>query len=42
LPWISDCIDGRSSDAPMPPMIAQKMMTGTMVWASVIEIAPTA
>jgi hypothetical protein len=42
LPWISDCIDGSSSDAPMPPMIAQKTMTATRFCASVIAIAPTA
>ena len=39
---MSDCIAGRSSDAPMPPMIAQKMMTGTIVWANIIAIAPIA
>jgi hypothetical protein len=42
LPWISDCIDGSSSEAPRPPMMAQKTMIGTRLWASVIEIAPTA
>ena len=25
---MSDCIEGSSSEAPIPPMIAQKMMTG--------------
>ena len=29
LPWISDCIAGSSSDAPRPPITAQKMMIGT-------------
>ena len=42
LPWMSDCIAGSSSDAPSPPMIAQKMMTGSRLWASVIASAPTA
>ena len=35
-PWISDCIAGSSSDAPSPPMIAQKMTTAVMLCASVI------
>jgi hypothetical protein len=39
---MSDCIAGSSSDAPIPPMTAQKMMTGTRLWASVIATAPTA
>ena len=42
LPWIRDCIDGRSSDAPNPPMIAQKMMIGSRLCDSVIESAPAA
>jgi hypothetical protein len=40
LPWISDCIDGSSSEAPSPPITAQKMNTGSIVWASTIAIAP--
>ena len=28
LPWIRDCIAGSSSEAPSPPMIAQKMTIG--------------
>ncbi len=42
LPWMSDCIAGSSSDAPSPPMIAQKMMIAVRLWASVIASAPTA
>ena len=42
LPWISDCIAGSSSDAPSPPMTAQKMTTAVRLWASVIARAPTA
>ena len=42
LPWISDCIAGRSRDAPRPPMIAQKMMIAIRFWASAIDSAPTA
>ncbi len=41
LPWISDCIAGSRSDAPSPPMIAQKMSTAVMLCASVIATAPT-
>ena len=33
---------GSSSDAPSPPMIAQKMTTAVMLWASVIASAPIA
>ncbi len=40
LPWMSDCIAGRRSDAPSPPRIAQKMMTARRSWASVIARAP--
>ena len=39
---MSDCIAGSSSEAPRPPMIAQKMMIAARSWASVIAIAPTA
>ena len=42
LPWISDCIAGSSSEAPIPPMIAQKMMIASRFCASVIAMAPTA
>ena len=40
LPWISDCIDGSSNEAPRPPMIAQKMMIVLRSCATVIAIAP--
>ncbi len=42
LPWMSDCMAGRSSEAPSPPTIAQKMTTAVMPWASVMASAPTA
>ena len=42
LPWISDCIAGSSSEAPSPPMIAQKTMIAVRLWASAIASAPTA
>ena len=42
FPWISDCIAGNSSDAPSPPMIAQKTMIAVRLWASVIASAPIA
>ena len=42
LPWISDCIAGSSSDAPSPPMIAQKTMIAVSPCASAIASAPTA
>ena len=42
LPWISDCIAGSSSEAPRPPMIAQKMMIGVRLCASTMDSAPTA
>ena len=32
LPWMSDCIAGSSSDAPIPPMMAQKMMIAKRFW----------
>jgi hypothetical protein len=38
---MSDCIPGSSRDAPMPPMIAQKTITGSRLWVNVMEIAPT-
>ena len=42
FPWIRDCIAGSSSDAPSPPMIAQKTMIAVRLWASVIARAPIA
>ena len=42
FPWISDCIDGSSSAAPSPPMIAQKMTIGSRLCESVIDSAPAA
>ena len=42
LPWMSDCIAGRRSDAPRPPMIAQKITTAVRLCARVIARAPTA
>jgi hypothetical protein len=42
LPWIRDCIAGSRSDAPRPPMTAQKMMIGVRLCESVIERAPAA
>ena len=42
LPWMRDCMAGRRSDAPMPPMTAQKMTTAVRSCAKTIAIAPTA
>jgi hypothetical protein len=42
LPWISDCIAGNNSEAPSPPMIAQKITMAAKLWATVIARAPTA
>src|SRR3546814_6167274 len=42
LPCISDCMAGKSSEAPMPPNIAQKINTGTMLCVKVIAGAPMA
>ena len=42
LPWISDCIAGRSREAPRPPVSAQKMMMAVRLWASVMASAPIA
>ena len=42
LPWISACIDGSSSDAPSPPITAQKTMIAVRPCANVIAIAPIA
>ena len=33
---------GSSSDAPMPPMTAQKMTMAVRFWAKTMAIAPTA
>ncbi len=33
---------GSSSDAPSPPMTAQKMMMAVRLWVSVMASAPTA
>ena len=33
---------GSRSDAPSPPMIAQKMKMAAMLWASAIAVAPMA
>ena len=40
LPWMRDCMAGSSSDAPRPPMIAQKMMIAVRLWVRVIASAP--
>ena len=42
LPWIRDCMDGSSKDAPSPPITAQKMMIAVRSWARVMARAPTA
>jgi hypothetical protein len=42
LPCTSDCIAGRSSDAPSPPITAQNTMTAVRLWASTIASAPVA
>jgi hypothetical protein len=42
LPWMRDCIEGSSSDAPIPPTSAQKMMIAVRLWARVMAAAPTA
>jgi hypothetical protein len=39
---MSDCMAGSNSEAPKPPMMAQKMMTAVKLWANVMAIAPTA
>ena len=36
LPWISDCIAGRYSDAPSPPITAQKTMIAARPWPTTI------
>jgi hypothetical protein len=42
LPWMSDCIAGSNNEAPSPPTMAQKMMTGAKLWVRVMASAPTA
>ena len=42
LPWMSDCMAGSRSDAPIPPMTAQKMMTPVRFCANTMAMAPTA
>ena len=42
LPWMSDCIAGRSREAPSPPMTAQKTMMAVRLCARVMARAPTA
>ena len=42
LPWTSACIAGSSSEAPSPPMIAQKTMIAARPCANTIAIAPDA
>jgi hypothetical protein len=39
---MSDCIAGKSNDAPSPPTIAQKTMIAVRLCPSAIESAPTA
>ncbi len=33
---------GNRSEAPRPPKMAQKMMTGSRVWAKTMAVAPIA
>jgi hypothetical protein len=42
LLWMRDCIAGSRSDAPRPPMIAQKITIASRFCASVIATAPVA
>ena len=42
LPWMRDCMAGRSREAPSPPMIAQKTMIAVTLCASVMATAPMA
>ncbi len=42
LPWMSDCIDGSSRDAPNPPITDQNTTIATRLWARVMATAPTA
>jgi hypothetical protein len=39
---MSDCMAGSRSEAPRPPMIAQKTMIAVRLWARVIARAPVA
>src|SRR5580765_378126 len=42
FPWISDCIEGSSSEGPRPPMTAQKTTIGHRLWDKVIDSTPAA
>ena len=42
LPWMRDCMAGSRSDAPSPPITAQKMMIVVRLWVSDMAMAPTA
>ena len=42
LPWMRDCMEGSSSDAPSPPRMAQNTMTAVMLWESAMASAPMA
>ena len=42
LPWMSDCIAGRYSEAPRPPITAQKTMMAARPCANTIATAPEA
>ena len=42
LPWMRDCMAGSSSEAPRPPMTAQKTMIAVTLCARVIAMAPIA
>jgi hypothetical protein len=42
LPWINDCMAGKSSEAPNPPRMAQKNTMAVKLWANAIDSAPTA
>jgi hypothetical protein len=39
---MSDCIAGSRSEAPRPPITAQKMKIGSTLWDSAIARAPIA
>ena len=41
FPWMRDCIEGSRSEAPRPPMIAQKITIGSRLCDSAIATAPT-
>ena len=42
LPWIRDCMAGSSSEAPSPPMMAQKTTIAVSPCARVMASAPMA